>query len=70
MAVALELALKIVREQGSVSDEDIHRARAMGYSDGEICEIVASVALNLFTNYFNHVAETDIDLPVAPALSA
>lgn len=70
MAVALELALKIVKEQGSVCDEDIQRARAMGYSEGEICEIVASVALNLFTNYFNHVAETDIDFPVAPALSA
>jgi AhpD family alkylhydroperoxidase len=70
VAVALELTLKIVKTQGFVGDEDIERARSMGYSDGDICEIVASVALNLFTNYFNHVAETDIDFPAVPALSA
>ena len=69
-AVALELALKIVKTQGFVDDEDIERAHGVGYTDGEICEIVASVALNLFTNYFNHVADTDIDFPTVPALSA
>jgi len=26
------------------------------------------VALNLFTNYFNHLVQTDLDLPPAPAL--
>jgi len=26
------------------------------------------VALNLFTNYFNHVVQTELDLPPAPAL--
>lgn len=70
VAVALDLALKIVKTQGYVNDEDIERARGMGYSDGDICEIVATVALNLFTNYFNHVADTDIDFPAVPALSA
>ena len=34
-----------------------------GYSSAEIVEIVANVALNIFTNYFNHVAETEIDFP-------
>jgi uncharacterized peroxidase-related enzyme len=69
VTIALDLALKIVKTHGFVSDEDIERARSTGYSDGEICEIVASVALNLFTNYFNHVADTDVDFPAAPALS-
>jgi hypothetical protein len=36
----------------------------------EIAEVVAHVALNIFTNYFNNVAGTTIDLPKAPALSA
>ena len=70
VAVALDLALKIVKTQGYVSDEDIERVRSLGYSDGDICEIVATVALNLFTNYFNHVVETEIDFPAVPALSA
>ena len=40
--------------------------RGAGYDDGQIAEIVANVALNLFTNYFNHVAGTEVDFPVAP----
>jgi hypothetical protein len=37
----------------------------------KIAEIVATVALNIFTNYFNHVAGTEIDFPeVAPAEAA
>jgi uncharacterized peroxidase-related enzyme len=69
-AVAVNLALKIANTQGFVSDEDIECTRHAGYSDGEICEIVATVSLNLFTNYFNHVAGTDIDFPAVPKLPA
>ena len=35
----------------------------VGFTDREIVEIVALVALNVFENYFNIVAKTDIDLP-------
>ena len=49
--------------------EDIDQLRASGFSDGEITEIIANVALNLFTNYFNHVAGTEVDFPAAPALA-
>ena len=66
---ALRLAQAIVRERGFVSDEDMRIVREAGYNDGEIAEIVANVALNLFTNYFNHVAETEIDFPAVPVLS-
>ncbi|MEP6925366.1 MAG: hypothetical protein ABI954_12940 [Pyrinomonadaceae bacterium] len=37
--------------------------KAAGFADGEIAEIVAHVALNIFTNYFNEVAQTEIDFP-------
>lgn len=67
---ALEFAQTIVRERGFVSDDDVIRVRDAGYNDGEVAEIVANVALNVFTNYFNHVAETEVDFPVAPQLSA
>jgi hypothetical protein len=30
---------------------------------------VAHVALNVFTNYFNNVAETDVDFPKADELT-
>lgn len=69
-AAALELAQKIVQEQGNITDDDIAQTRRAGYTDGEIGEIVANVALNIFTNYFNHVAETEVDFPPAPDLAA
>ena len=32
--------------------------------------MVANVAQNIFTNYFNHVAGTEIDFPTAEPVSA
>ena len=66
---ALEFARKIVKDRGHVSDEDVEDVRRAGYTDGEIAEIVANVALNIFTNYFNHVAGTEVDFPLAPSLA-
>lgn len=65
---ALEFARQLVSERGNVSDADLQQMRRAGYTDGEVCEIVANVALNLFTNYFNHVAETEVDFAAAPSL--
>jgi len=65
---AIEFARKIVNERGLVSDDDLRNVREAGYNDGEVAEIVANVALNTFTNYFNHVARTEIDFPAAPEL--
>ena len=67
---ALEFARAIVVERGQLTDDDLKRVRAAGHSDAEIVEILANVALNLFTNYFNHVAETETDFPEPPKLSA
>jgi len=65
---ALAFARKVVAERGSVSDADVDALRAAGFNDGDVAEIVANVALNLFTNYFNHVAGTEIDFPEAESL--
>lgn len=66
---ALVFAQKVVSERGWISDEDVQHVRQAGYTDGEIGEIVANVALNIFTNYFNHVAGTEVDFPAAPELT-
>jgi len=63
---ALSFARKLVDQRGRVTDADVEQVRLAGYSDGDIGEIVANVALNIFTNYFNHVAETEIDFPAPP----
>ena len=61
---ALRFAVRVVETRGNVSDEDLAEVRSAGYSDEEVVEILANTVLNLFTNYFNHVAGTEIDFPV------
>ena len=60
---ALRFALAIVEKRGWVDDEDVAAVRAVGFGDAEVVEIIAVVSLNIFTNYFNHVADTEIDFP-------
>lgn len=64
----LKLAISIVDARGHVSDEDIDAAKSAGVTDAEVTEIVANTALNLLTNYFNHVADTEVDFPAAEEL--
>ncbi|MCA0375548.1 MAG: carboxymuconolactone decarboxylase family protein [Gemmatimonadetes bacterium] len=63
---AITLALEIVHTRGRVSDAALARARAAGLDDSAIVEVVGHVALNLFTNYLNNLADTAIDFPVVP----
>ena len=66
----LKFARKIADLRGNVTDADVNAVRAAGYSDGEIVDIVAVVAINLFTNYFNHVAGTAVDFPLVSTVNA
>jgi uncharacterized peroxidase-related enzyme len=60
---ALKFAGAVIINRGEVSDADLQAVKDAGFSDGDIGEIVANVALNIFTNYFNEIAKTDIDFP-------
>ncbi|MEM0927206.1 MAG: carboxymuconolactone decarboxylase family protein, partial [Planctomycetota bacterium] len=64
----LWVSSKLVEKRGLLSDDDLAAVRDAGVTDGEIAEVVANTALNLFTNYFNHVAQTEVDFPIAEAL--
>jgi uncharacterized peroxidase-related enzyme len=68
--VLLRFARKLVANRGLVDDADIAAVREAGCGDAEIAEVVAHVGLNIFTNYFNHVAGTTLDFPEAPAFAA
>ncbi|MGA2843423.1 MAG: carboxymuconolactone decarboxylase family protein [Steroidobacteraceae bacterium] len=67
---AVMFAAKIARERGHISDADIRNVKEAGYDDAQVIEIVGHVALNVFTNYINLVAQTDIDFPVVTARKA
>lgn len=60
---ALIFARKLLDAKGQISESDLATVRSAGFSDGEIAEIIAHVALNVFTNYFNIAADVDIDFP-------
>ncbi|CAB5511265.1 carboxymuconolactone decarboxylase family protein [Achromobacter anxifer] len=62
-AAALRFALKLVEARGQVNDADVLAVHAAGYSDQEIVEILAHVALNLFTNYVNVAFAVPVDFP-------
>jgi len=55
-------------KRGRVSDDDLTTLRQAGYSDGHVVEIVVTYAQNMFTSYFNHVNQTELDFPPAPEL--
>ena len=60
---ALAFSQRVLETRGAISTGDLAAVREAGFNDGEIAEIIAHVALNIFTNYFNKAAEVDIDFP-------
>ncbi|HEX6005074.1 MAG TPA: carboxymuconolactone decarboxylase family protein [Burkholderiales bacterium] len=61
----LELARRIVEARGDIGAPALQNAKAAGLDDADIVEAVANVAVNVFTNYLNLVADTEIDFPLA-----
>lgn len=64
MAALVGLARTIAERRGRVPETTLQASRAAGVSDAELLEVIANVALNVFTNYFNLVAGTEIDFPL------
>lgn len=60
---ALRFALKVVNERAQVGSADVQALRDVGFSDEAVVEILAHVALNLFTNYINVALEVPVDFP-------
>jgi len=60
---AITFAKTLINKQGKVDAQDVSSVKEAGYTDGEVGEIVAHVALNVFTNYFNNTAGTVVDFP-------
>ena len=60
----------MLETHGHVTGADLQAVRGAGLDDAGIAETVANVAANVFTNYLNDVAQTDIDFPVMRAGTA
>ncbi len=62
-AAAVKFALKVVNNRAQLASADVSDLRAAGFDDEHIVEILAHVALNVFTNYVNVALEVPVDFP-------
>jgi alkylhydroperoxidase family enzyme len=62
-AAALAFATRVVRQRAKVDAADVDALRHAGFDDGQIMELMAHVALNLFTNYVNVAFAVPVDFP-------
>jgi alkylhydroperoxidase family enzyme len=64
---ALQFAKKIIETRGHVTDADLAAVRAAGFTEANVIEIVALVAMYSLTNFFNNVFDPDKDFPAVAA---
>lgn len=62
-AAALAFAIALVEKRGAVDAHEVSILSAAGFDEGEVVEVVAHVALNLFTNYVNVALDVPVDFP-------
>lgn len=62
-AAALRFALQLVEGRGQVDAAQVQALRDAGFGDAQVVEVIAHVALNLFTNYLNVALEVPVDFP-------
>lgn len=62
-AAALRFATRVVRQRAKIGADDVAALHAAGFDDGQVMEIMAHVALNLFTNYVNVAFDVPVDFP-------
>jgi AhpD family alkylhydroperoxidase len=63
----VSFARSINEHKGFVPSEDLEAFRAAGLDDGAVIDVLVAVTQNYFTNFFNHINDTELDVPAAPA---
>ena len=66
----MRFAAQLANARGQVGDDAVQAVRQAGYTDAQIIEIIAHVAINTFTNYVNESLKTEIDFPVVSRRAA
>lgn len=66
---ALRFAHAVLTTNGEITDDEFRAVRDAGWSDAHITEIVANVALNIYTNLINKTFNVEVDFPVVGAPS-
>jgi hypothetical protein len=69
LGALLAFAREAAQERGRVGDETWQAALDAGWTDTDLLEAHVHVVANVFTNSFNRLVYTDLDLPPAPPLT-
>lgn len=69
-AAALRLVKALLMRETANAETALTDALQAGWNEAEIGELVAHVALNVFSNFFKQIAEPPLDFPAAPELAA
>jgi len=64
----VRFVLAIHETRGHVSDDDLRQFGAAGYTDAHVVEAIGHYALATFSNLFNNVNETVLDVEPAPPI--
>lgn len=59
----LQFTRAVTEQRGRVDDAELARFFKAGFGPDAVVEVVANVALNVFTNYLNNIAKTTVDFP-------
>jgi uncharacterized peroxidase-related enzyme len=62
-AVAVKLARSLSEHKGEITTAELVEARAAGYTDADIVEIITHVGMNILTNILGKASRVEIDFP-------
>lgn len=60
---------RILDTKGYIEDADLQSFKGAGYDDASVVDVTVAIALNTYTNFFNHVNDTMVDMPAPPVLA-
>jgi AhpD family alkylhydroperoxidase len=67
---AIQFARQIAARRGAVTDTELAAVRAAGWGDSDVVEMLGNVIAITFGNYLNHLAQTEIDIPIVDLVPA
>ena len=58
-----DFTLKVVRNRGHVTQDDLNTFYGAGYEERQVLEIILGLSQKVISNYTNHIANTPVDAP-------
>ena len=66
LAALSDFARSMVRQRGSVTNDELQRLLDAGYTRAQALEVVLGMAFSLMANYAGHLADAPLDEPFKP----